>query len=194
MNFQTVEANNGNLVDMFGTFAEIGGAQSSTGGKLKSICKITDDAGVTHTVHIHQGKGRLPGPALLQQRCTFSLSTYQGSYQGNPYTGYSGFWKDQAQVRQPPPQQPQQGVQQPHQGVQKEKGEDMVKVRSMALAYAKDLVCEGKTDISAIPSTANEFTAFIISGQWFSKKPQGGEPNPDYEENPGPPPDDDVPF
>lgn len=118
MNFQAVEANNGNLVDMFGTFMEIGGVQYTQNQKAKAICKIVDDNGVSHKVHLHQGSGELPQPAQLQQRHAFSISTFQGNYQGTPYTGYSGFWNNKAQVNQQPRQalpQPQQGPQPPRQ-------------------------------------------------------------------------------
>jgi len=179
VNFNAVEANNGNLVDMFGIFTEIGGVQYTANQKAKAICKITDDTGVSHKVHLHKGSGDLPGTSFLQQRHAFSLSTFQGTYQGNIYTGYSGFWKGQAQVQQPPAQNAPQAPQQPRQGVQAPKGDDMTRIRSMALSYAKDMVCEGKLDKDLLPAMANEFTAYIISGRWFDKTvKESGQPNP----------------
>jgi len=124
MNFQTVEANNGNLVDMFGTFMEIGGVQYTQNQKPKAICKIADDNGVSHKVHLHQGNGELPQPAQLQQRHSFSISTFQGNYQGKPYTGYSGFWNNQAKVNQRSQQTPPQPPQAPQQTAQDTKAKE----------------------------------------------------------------------
>jgi len=118
MNFETVNANNGNLVDMFGTFMEIGGVHYTQNQKAKAVCKIADDNGVSHKVHLHQGNGQLPTPANLQQRHAFSISTFQGTYQGNPYIGYSGFWNSKTKVNQTTqtdPPQPSQAPQQPRQ-------------------------------------------------------------------------------
>lgn len=121
MNFQQVEQGNGNLVQMFGTFTEIGGLQYTPQQKAKAICKIRDDTGAEHNVHIYQGKGQLPSLQQFSQRCQFNISTFQGTYKNKPYTGYSGFWDSSVQVNQqqppqtvagyaklppPPPQQP----------------------------------------------------------------------------------------
>jgi hypothetical protein len=113
MNFQAVEAANGNRVTMYGTFVEVGAASYTANQKAKAVCKVRDTNGVTHNVHVYQGKGFLPGPQNINQRYEFSLNTFQDSYQGNPYTGYSGFWNSntqgaQQQTPQAPPQQPQQ--------------------------------------------------------------------------------------
>jgi len=123
MNFQTVEAANGELATMFGTFVEVGGGQETESGKLKAVCKIRDDVGITHKVHIHQGNGELPTVMQLNLRCQFSISTFAGSYQGKPYTGYSGFWNSQTQVapqtqQQAPQNIPQGGRWTPPQGRQ----------------------------------------------------------------------------
>jgi hypothetical protein len=105
MNFQAVEAANGNSVPMQGTFVEIGSAQYTANQKAKAVCKVRDMTGVSHNVHVYKGKGFLPGPQNLNQRYEFSLSTFQGTYQGQPYTGYSGFWNANGQNQQAPPQQ-----------------------------------------------------------------------------------------
>lgn len=115
MDFNAVESGRGNKVTMFGVFMEIGGIQYTPQQKAKSICKIADDNGVSHNVHIYQGTGQLPQPAQLQQRHSFSLSTFEGNYQGKPYTGYSGFWQGDAQTRQQAPPQSPQAPQQPRQ-------------------------------------------------------------------------------
>jgi hypothetical protein len=116
MNFQAVEAANGNSVPMQGTFVEIGGAQYTANQKAKAVCKVRDMTGVSHNVHVYKGKGFLPGPQNLNQRYEFSLSTFQGTYQGQPYTGYSGFWNANGQNQQAPPQHAQQQRQNPPQG------------------------------------------------------------------------------
>lgn len=190
-NFSAVEAGQGNKINMFGTFVEIGGVQYTLQQKAKSICKIADDNGVSHNVHIYQGTGQLPQPAQLQQRHSFSLSTFQGNYQNKPYTGYSGFWQDDAQVRQPQPQQGQTAPPQTQQGTQQARqrtnDDDMVRIRSMALSYAKDLVVAGKITQKGLTITANEFTSFIMTGRWFKD-------NQSAPDDPPPPPDDGIPF
>ena len=45
----------------------------------------------------------------------------------------------------------------------RDSGED-TKLRSMALAYAKDLCVAGKIELTAIPITANGFYTYMISG------------------------------
>jgi len=115
MNFQIVDQNNGNMVDMFGTFMEIGGVFYTENQKAKAICKIADDNGVIHKVHLHKGNGDLPGVSFLQQRHAFSISTFQGNYQGLPYKGYSGFWKSKNKVNQQPQSIPPQPTQAPQQ-------------------------------------------------------------------------------
>lgn len=199
MNFQAVEANNGNLVDMFGTFVEIGGVQYTDNQKAKAICKIADDNGVAHKVHLYQGKGQLPQPAQLQQRHSFSLSTFQGNYQGQPYTGYSGFWKNGTQVNQQPRQSsqqtaPQQGQQSPQQRRQGTKSDDMVRIRSMALAYAKDLVVAEKITRPELASVANEFTAYIMTGRWVQDNYSTSQESQQQHAADGTQIDDDIPF
>lgn len=193
MNFQAVEQANGNNVTIFGTFTEIGGVQYTPQSKAKAICKIRDTTGVAHNVHIYQGKGQLPTPEQLNQRHQFSLSTFQGSYRNKPYTGYSGFWQPQAQVNQPAPQQGQQPAPQPSQSTN---DNEMVRIRSMAVEYAKDLVCAKNMQRQLLPDMADEFTAYIMTGKWVSKlASQGGQPNPDWVgDDPPPPPDDGIPY
>lgn len=107
MNFQAVEQANGNSVTMFGVFTEVGGVSYTQNQKAKSVCKITDDMGISHRVHIYQGKGQLPTPQQAGQRWQFNLSTFQGTSPGGSYTGYSGFWISSAQVNQPQQNAPQ---------------------------------------------------------------------------------------
>jgi len=96
MNFQAVQQANGQMVTMFGTIVEFKGeGVNPKSQKPYKKVAITDDSGVKHNVTL---RGNLPDPSLLNQRAQFSLDSYQGNYQGQPYTGYSGFWNNQAQV------------------------------------------------------------------------------------------------
>lgn len=106
MNFQAVTQANGNNVTMFGVITEFTGEGiNPNSNKPYKKAKITDDNNETHTVTL---RGVLPPVTLINQRAQFNLSTYPGNYQGQPYTGYSGFWNSNAQVnQQPAPQQPQ---------------------------------------------------------------------------------------
>jgi hypothetical protein len=154
---------------MFGTFVEVGGASYSANQKAKAVCKVRDMTGVSHNVHVYQGKGFLPGPQNINQRYEFTLSTFQGSYQGQPYTGYSGFWNGQAQNAPQQQQAPQQAPQGPQQQAQQPKqangSADMIKARSMGLAYAKDLVvADASLDLDTLFPLAEQCTAFIVSG------------------------------
>lgn len=120
MNFIAVKQANGQNVTMFGTFNEIGGVSLNQNQKQVCKCQITDDVGEKHLVRLYNQN--MPTPALLNMRQQFTLSSYQGQTQkGQPYTGYSGFWDDRAQVNQVPanappaphtmPQSPQQPAQ-----------------------------------------------------------------------------------
>ena len=116
MNFQQVKQANGQNVTMFGTFNEVGGVALTQNQKQVCKCQITDDGvagrpGEKHLVRIY---GTMPTPALLNMRQEFSLSSYQGKNQaGQPYTGYSGFWNDRAQVNQVPANAPPAPYQSP---------------------------------------------------------------------------------
>lgn len=201
-NFSAVDANNGNLVDMFGTFMEIGGVHFSDNQKAKTVCKIADDNGVSHKVHLYQGKGQLPTPAQLQQRHSFSISTFQGTFQGTPYTGYSGFWNNKAQVNQQSqpatqqstaPPQPQQGTQQARQPV-KPKEPDWDAIAEGKVRHG--LVCayiQGGLKLSL--EDLEKWKTYIMTGHHPDNVAQ---PDSSIVENPGygePSPEDpDPPF
>lgn len=92
-----------------------------------------------------------------------------------------------------------QGQQGPQQARRATNGEDMIKkVRSMALAYAKDLVVAEKLIYSNLEATAIEFTSFIMSGQSFKQpvnQPQETRNNPEWVgDDPPPPTDDGIPY
>ena len=122
MNFVMVKQANGNNITLFATFNEVGGVALTQNQKQVSKCQITDDNGEKHLVRLY---GTMPTPALINMRQEFSLSSYQGkNQQGQPYTGFSGFWNDRAMVNQVPanappapyaiPQTPQQPAQPPN--------------------------------------------------------------------------------
>ncbi len=204
MNFQQIEQANGNLVQMFGILTEIGGLQYTPQQKAKAICKIKDDTGVEHKVHIYQGKGQLPGPSQFNQRCQFNLSTFQGNYQGQPYTGYSGFWQGDAQVNQSTPQNTSQAPPRasPRPKATKDvdwDAKDLRMARMSGLNNATRLMCllaeMSKEEVSAdiIKECAAEFVDYIYNGI----KRQGGQANPEYCGEGGTgeqPPDDQIPF
>jgi len=120
LNFQQVKQANGNNVTMFGTFDEIGGVSLTNNQKQVCKCQIIDDSGEKHLVRLY---GTMPHVNLLRMRQEFSLSSYQGTNQrGQPYTGFSGFWNDRAQVNQVPanaPPAPYNAQQAPHQSAQR---------------------------------------------------------------------------
>ena len=104
MNFQQVKQANGNNVTLFATFNDVGGVSYTQNQKPLSKCHLTDDSGEKHLVRLY---GTMPTPALNNMRQEFSLSSYQGkNQQGQPYTGYSGFWNDRAMVNQVPANAP----------------------------------------------------------------------------------------
>lgn len=189
MNFQQVEQGNGNLVQMFGTFTEIGGLQYTPQQKAKAVCKIRDDAGVIHNVHIYQGNGQLPQPAQSNQRCQFNLSTFQGTYKNKPYTGYSGFWQGDVQVNQSTPQQPPQTPSQAPQSTNSTKdvdwdAKDLRNARMNGVNNATALICllaemardSNIASTENIKKVASEYVDYIYNGL----KKQGGQPNPEY--------------
>ena len=104
LNFQQVKQVNGQNVTLFATFNDVGGVSLTQNQKQVSKCHLTDDSGEKHLVRLY---GTMPTPALINMRQEFSLSSYQGkNQQGQPYTGFSGFWNDRAMVNQVPANAP----------------------------------------------------------------------------------------
>lgn len=190
MNFQAVIQANGKLIQMFGVLTEVGGATLSSSQKPVCKCKITDDAGESHTVNIYKGKGQLPTPEQLGQRCQFNISTYQGTYQNNPYTGYSGFWNAEAQVGQ---QAPPQGQQAPSRSAQRPNAKEdvdcaqeqrMIRMNSLnnATAFVTTMAETNKATAvyltrERIIDIAEQFVKYIYNGI-----PVGQEDMNTYEE------------
>ena len=92
MNFNAVDQANGKNVTMWATLTTWDGIAFSTNQAKYLTCKLSDENGVEHKCRIYEGKGSCPGQEHLNKRMEFSLSSYQGNYNGQPYTGYSGFW------------------------------------------------------------------------------------------------------
>lgn len=97
MNYQQVEQAGGKNINMLGIITEFSGEGiNEKSGKPYKKVKIIDEMGVSHKVTLRGDV--LPPLQLLNQRASFSIGTYNGTYQGNPYIGYSGFWNSAANV------------------------------------------------------------------------------------------------
>lgn len=196
MNFQQVEQGNGKLVQMFGVFTEIGGLQYTPQQKAKAICKIRDDTGVEHKVHIYQGRGQLPSPEQFNQRCQFNLSTFQGTYEGKPYTGYSGFWQQDQQQSLPPKkaqQPPQQAAQQPN-GHQNDRNTSIE--RQAAFKAACEYAGRHGLNAHSLIEIARAGHYFIETGKNFGDipKPDKEITSLDYAGESSLPTGDEIPF
>ena len=182
MNFQTVRQVKGQKdakgypekVDMIGVFVEIGGGAYTPNKKLYCECQIRDMAQEKHRVRLYV-KEAIP-LGLLNTECSFSISAYDGEYQGAPYVGYSGFWNDKVIPRpQAPPQRPQA----PPQGVKPPPGID---TQSQIMAMAERFLVA--IEQLSFPNAVTPMRPTQPSGL-----------NPEYVGDDPPPPDDnDVPF
>ncbi len=207
MNFQAVKQANGQNVTMFGTFNEIGGVSLNQNQKQVCKCTITDDNGEKHLIRIYNQN--MPTPQLLNMRQQFTLSSYEGQTQkGQPYTGYSGFWDDRAQVNQVVPlnapqaphaipQAPQMPPQRPNVPPQAPQGMKMPDTYAYPVTpetsrrMARAVVIEAmlKSGRKPLLSYAEELVEFIVSGVVDAST------NPNYVgDDPPPPTDDDIPF
>ena len=212
MNFQSVEQADGKNVAMWATLTSWDGIAFTTNQAKYLTCKLIDDNGIEHKCRIYEGKGALPGQENLNKRLEFNLSCYQGSYQGSPYTGYSGFWSHgAAQTSQGSPQRPQQARQGTNAPQPDWDAKDLRMARMNALTNSTKLIClmaEVGKDIylttkdkvglvNLITQTAEIVVHYIYNG--LTKKQAPEQPqyqaNPDYVgDNPPPPVDEEVPF
>lgn len=185
MNFQAVKQANGNNVTMFGTFNEVGGVSLTQNQKEVCKCQIIDDNSEKHLVRLY---GTMPGPAVLNTRHQFTLSTYSGkTQQGQLYTGYSGFWNNKAQTA---PQNAQQGTQQPAQSTNPPQPDnwDVVLRTRVVCAY----IASGKKPLVEDIEYWMKYCKTGIDAslpQNVNPKYAGGEPEDDR-----PAKDGDVPF
>lgn len=172
MNFQAVREANGNNVVINAIATSIDGITYTTAGKPKQACKFTDTLGELQGVSIYQGTGQ-PIPLEKQgQTLSINISVKVGQRGGKLY--YGGFWNSTAQVRQTTPPQPQQA---PQRAAGPTKGDDMVRIRSDALKYAKDLVVADKIPHANLETVTVEFTAFIQTGKWSFSQTKWPEPS-----------------
>lgn len=194
MNFQAVDQNNGENVTMWATLSKWEGIAFTTNQAKYLSCKLVDDNGVEHKCRIYEGKGTLPGQECLNQRLEFNISSYQGNYKGQPYTGYSGFWSHGAtkgsQNTQQAPSQPAQATnyQQPAPQGKKEPAKEDDAYKMVRDNVTCSFIQSGELkldDLSIEVATAiNKWVNFILKND-----------NPNYVgDNPPRPVDDDIPF
>ena len=166
-------------VDMIGVFVEISGGAYSPNKKLYCDCQIRDMAQEKHKVRLYV-KESIP-LALLNTECSFSISAYDGEYQGAPYVGYSGFWNDKVLQRPAqgqvtpyqPPQRPQTPPQQPNsaQGAVTD---------AQLLAFAERVL--------------KLMESLVYPNAKTARPTQPSGPNPDYVGDDPAPPEDDIAF
>lgn len=211
MNFQQVKQANGNNITLFATFNEISGVSLTQNQKQVCKCRIIDDNGEKHLVRLY---GTMPTPALLNMRQEFSLSSYQGkNQQGQPYTGYSGFWNDRAIVNQVPsnappaphtmpqtpqyrPQQPnvpQQGMNMPDTYAYPVTPETARRMARVALMVA--MLRNGESPLYSYVTELVEFSMTGIEPNIIPNPDPSITNNPDYVgDDPPPSGDGDIPF
>ena len=144
---------------------------------------LIDDDGVEHKCRIYEGKGSLPGQEYLNKRLEFSIGSYQGTYQGQPYTSYSGFWSHGA-VNAPQNQQqaPRQGTpatnyQRPVPQGKKEPNWDAIAKGKVRCAVLCGMLQGG---IQVDYTEVLVYTRFIMTGI----DPNIPDPHPDIQESP----------
>ena len=221
MNFQTVKQANGNNVTLFATFNEVGGVSLTQNQKQVCKCRLIDDNREKHLVRLY---GTMPTPALLNMRQEFSLSSYQGkNQQGQPYTGFSGFWNDRAMVNQVPanappapytappapqappapynaPQTPQLAPQQPNVPQQGMNMPDtyaypVTPETARRMARTAFITAMLQNGQSPLLSYVTELVEYSYTGIEPNVQQQEGNVNPDYVgDKPPPTVDDDIPF
>ena len=193
---------------MFATFNEIGGITFTQNQKQTCKCTLVDDAAEKHTVHLYGNN--LPEPQLLGTRGAFLISAFDGQGQGGPYAGYQGFWQANAQVpsQAPPPQQGYPPIQQPPQSPpasptppQRPQNAPQPPRPAQGARDATGVSIERQCVVKAVCgngdlSLGDALDWCIALHYWVAtgRKPdQGGQPNPNYDNNPQPI-DDDIPF
>lgn len=207
MNFQAVAQANGQNVIMFGTFNEVGGVSFTQNQKQVCKCQIIDDNNEKHSVRLY---GTMPTPVVLNTRQQFTLSTFQGNYKGQPYTGYSGFWNDKAQVapqnsQQAPQNAPQStNYQQPApQGIKMPDTYAYPVTPDTQERMAASVACQCAARLfGSVPDNmpADEAASLLIQiaepiKKWILNSNPQTNANPNYiGDNPPPTGDDDIPF
>ena len=201
MNWQTVESANGQNVQMTGTITEIcGEGVNENSGKPWKKVKVTDGSKL-HNVTLRGDT--LPGPDALNKPSSFTLATYQGTYQGKQYIGYSGFWNG---VAQGTPQVTPQGQSILHGSMQLAHGNKVDKKEPDwdLKDFRIILQCCSKPFMEAQVNGKMTFDEAWVNAQtwansiWIAKLPsvqQGWQPEPQGEAPYGGSQDDDsIPF
>lgn len=187
MNFKSVQQGNGQNVIMQGRILEFKGegvgTPSNPNGKPWKKVKAQDQDGEVHTVTI---RGNLPPVDAVNKPASFTISTFQGTYQGQPYTGYSGFcdvlpdYGPPQQTyggQQPPSPQPRQAPSQPRQSTNAEKpdwdAKDRHIVRQNTLNRAVEIYLHANPEVDwpelggqfeQIVQLAEDFRTYVYNG------------------------------
>lgn len=212
MNFQAVDQANGKNVAMWATLSTWEGLAFTQNQAKYLSCKLRDDAGIEHKCRIYEGKGSLPGQEHLNQRMEFNIGSYQGTYNNQPYTGYSGFWSHGAttsapQGSQQTPSQPAQpmNTQQPapQQGMKMPDTYAYPVTPETQERMAASVACQCAAQIfGSAPDNmpADEAANLLMQiaepiKNWILGKQAQYRANPGYVgEDPPSPTDDDIPF
>lgn len=139
--------------------------------------------------------GRIGSKQGYQAGTAISVTVEIKEGESGPYN-YFRKYNPQYQGQQSAPREAPQGASHPQTGPNvpnTQNNTDMVRIRSMALSYAKDLLVVKEMQRHQMWNMVLDFTAYIMTGR--TPKPVGGEPNPDYSDNPPLSEDDDpIPF
>ncbi len=143
MNFEAVRNHNGQRLEMYATILEIGKQGTTKNGSPYCQMTIADKNGEKHNVSIFVDN-ILPSPVLLGKNYIFDLQTYQGKF-GLAYSGY---------IRRPADIPALSAVNQStktnlvEKALQHNSGQldqsEIIRIRSMAISYAKDLMAAGR--------------------------------------------------
>jgi len=187
-------------LQMFATINEIGGIQANQKGTTFCKVKLTDDNGEKHSVTLYN---TVPPMNLVNTRQIFALSSFTGTYNGQPYTGFSGFWQDgnQQQGRQQAPQQAQQPRHQAPAGKAPPASSRDSSIERQCAWKTAGTVAASRPQFTFEDAIkwAQGGLYFIETGGDLTKMPPWNEQEPQgtiqQEEPNGPPPtNDDVPF
>lgn len=195
-NFATVSRTRNQRLQMWARIDAIGPTQSNQKGTLNAKCKLTDDQGMSHNVTLYTD---IPPISLLNTRHIFSLSSFDGNYNGKPYVGYSGFWQHNAGGQQ---QAPQQNYQQaPPRQAPPPQGD---------LGNSIERQCAWKSACTVAASSSREFTLeetlrwavaglkfietgemgpLVVQSDWVESLPQGAPREPGEDPDEGTPQD-----
>uniref|UniRef100_A0A6M3LEU4 Uncharacterized protein n=1 Tax=viral metagenome TaxID=1070528 RepID=A0A6M3LEU4_9ZZZZ len=156
-------------VDFTGRISEVGEIKtrtksdlSKTPGQQYNVQKLKiQDNGDEIGVWAYALQQFLPGQSVV-------VKGMLKEYSNHRYIDYATVTLIGQQVQQQQPQQsPPQQSQRPRAQSQNNGEPDMIKVRSMAVAYTKDLVCSGHIEMHQMRQHSETFTGFILTGKWI---------------------------